>query len=52
MAPNDFEKYQDLIRQQLPEDLKDLLVADEDIQYLIRRKGDLTSNFVWADMVL
>lgn len=52
MAPTDFEKYQNLIRQDLPEDIRNLLVSDDDLQYLIRRKGDMTSNFVWGSMIL
>lgn len=52
MSPGDFEKYQNLVRQELPDDIRNLLVSDDDLQYLVRRKGDQTSNFVWGSMVL
>lgn len=53
MSRNDINKYQEIIEQDLPEDLTNVMTeTDQTDQYLIRRKEDLQSNFVYGNFGL
>jgi len=53
MSRNDINKYQEIIDQDLPEGLTNVMTETEQTdQYLVRRREDLQSNFVYGNFGL
>ena len=53
MSKNDLYKYEHLIKQTLPSELRNIMTATKERdQFQVRRPEDFTSNFVWGNFVL
>lgn len=53
MSKNDLYRYEHLIKQTLPAELRNIMTATKERdQFQIRRPEDFTSNFVWGNFVL